>query len=68
MREDRRRHLEHVIRTSKCDLDLKTETAGSPYTLVCTKNKASYQASVKTYQQDQKHLATIRSIEASLRR
>jgi hypothetical protein len=68
MRQDRRSHLEHNIRDFKVDLDLRTERQRSPHTLVCTKNKASYQAKLKKYHQDQKHLAMIRSIEADLPR
>ena len=68
MSQDRRSHLESTIQTHGCDLDLKTERTGSPHTLVCTKNTASYREKLKTYHQDQKHLATIRAIEASLPR
>ena len=68
MRQDRRTHLEHEIRQHKCDLDLATERNRSPHTLVCTKNTASYQETLKTYHQNQGHLATVRSIQASLPR
>jgi hypothetical protein len=68
IREDRRKHLEHRIREHKCDLNFRTERGGSPHTLVCTKNMASYQEKLKTYHQDQEHLATVRSIEAILPR
>jgi hypothetical protein len=37
-----REHVTYEIRAAQCDLDLKTETRGSPHTLVCTKNQASY--------------------------
>ena len=66
MRQDRRDHLANNIRQHKCDLDLKTETRGSPHTLICTKNTASFQERTKTYHQDQEHLATVRAIEARL--
>jgi hypothetical protein len=66
VRQDRRDHLEHMIRGRKCDLDLQTDRRGSPHTLVCTKNKASYQERLTTYHQDRERLATVRSIEASL--
>jgi hypothetical protein len=65
-REDRRRHLEGVIRQGACDVDLKTEHRGSPHTLVCTKNTASYRAKLAKYQHDQQHLATLRSIQKRL--
>jgi hypothetical protein len=67
VRQDRRSHLEMRIREHGCDLELKTERNRSPHTLVCTKNKASYQEKLKTYLRDQDHLLTVRSIEASLR-
>jgi hypothetical protein len=66
MNEHRRKHLEREIRAHKCDLNLQTERRGSPHTLVCTKNKASYLERLKTYHQDQERLATIRSIQAGL--
>jgi hypothetical protein len=65
-REKVRDHLEHQIRDRKLDLNFKTERTGSPYTLVCTKNVASYQARLKKYHEDLEHLATLRSIEAGL--
>jgi hypothetical protein len=65
-REERRKHLEHRIREHRCDLDLKTERRGSPYTLVCTKNTASYRAKLKTYHEDLEHLAMVRAIESGL--
>jgi len=64
--EGRRSHLESKIREHRCDVNVKTERKGSPYTLVCTKNTASYQAKLKTYHQDQERLARLRSIQASL--
>jgi hypothetical protein len=65
--EARRKHLKHEIRNHQCDLDLKTERRGSPHTLVCTKNKASYHASVQKYHEDQLHLATIKAIHVGAR-
>ncbi len=64
--EARRKHLEQEIRNHQCDLDVTTERRGSPYTLVCTKNKASYHTGVKTYHENQQHLATIPAIQAGL--
>jgi hypothetical protein len=65
-RQDRRTHLENTIRGHRCDLDLKTERGSSPHTLVCTKNKASYQEKLREYHSYQEHLATVRSIQAGL--
>jgi hypothetical protein len=64
--QDRRRHLEDMVREHHCDLDLQTERKGSPHTLVCTKNMASYKAVLSKYHQDQIHLKTIQVIEASV--
>jgi hypothetical protein len=66
MKKERRDHLEREISSHNFDLDRQLDRRGSPQTLVCTKNKASYQVKLKTYHQDQEHLATVRSIEASL--
>jgi hypothetical protein len=66
--EARRSHLENTIRQHHCDLDLTTERRGSPYTLVCTKNTASYQAKLWQFRQDQEHLAKLRAIQASVRK
>ncbi|MGH7225162.1 MAG: hypothetical protein ACRELF_18225, partial [Gemmataceae bacterium] len=62
--EHRRRHLQDQISRHHCDLDLRTEKKGSPHTLVCTKNTASYKACLNKFHQDQVHLKTIQVIEA----
>jgi hypothetical protein len=62
----RRSSLEHLIRQYHLDLKTATETKGRPYTLVCTKTTASYEARLKKYRQDLEHLATIRAIRAKL--
>ncbi|HET6573365.1 MAG TPA: 2OG-Fe(II) oxygenase [Fimbriiglobus sp.] len=64
--QDRRSHLEHVIRNRGCDVDCTTERAGSPHVLVCTKNTASFQARLRKYHEDCRHLATLRAIEQAL--
>jgi hypothetical protein len=66
LRQDLRSHLENSIRQDQCDVDCQTDRHGSPHTLVCTKNTASYQAKLRTYQQDQEHLATLLAIQATL--
>jgi hypothetical protein len=66
VREERRNHLQHIIQNNKCDLSLKTEKTGSPYSLVCTKNTASYQAALKAYHENQGRLKAIREIEKGL--
>lgn len=63
-RQDRR---DHVFRNAQGnDLDFQTDRKGSPQTLVCTKNTASYQAKLKKYHDDQKRLAAVLSIQAHL--
>jgi hypothetical protein len=57
--------VEHSIRQGHCDVDCRTEQRGRPYTLVCTKNRASYEAKLKKFREDQEHLATVRAIEAT---
>ena len=64
--QERRSHLENVIRNRGCDVDCRTERVGSPHTLVCTKNTASFQARLKKYHDDRGHLATVRAIEQAL--
>jgi predicted 2-oxoglutarate/Fe(II)-dependent dioxygenase YbiX len=54
-----RRHVEESIRRSACDLDLVTDRRGRPYSLVCTKNQASYDRRAQQRQQDLAHLARL---------
>ena len=57
--ETGRRHLEESIRRSGCDLDLVTDRRGRPYSLVCTKNQASYDRRAQQRQRDLAHLAQL---------
>jgi hypothetical protein len=43
MRQDRRDHLENQMRHHQSDVTRTTERKGSPHTLVCVKNQASYE-------------------------
>lgn len=52
MREGLRAHLEDVVRRADLDIDMKTEKKGRPYTLVCTKNRASYRRRLAEYAED----------------
>ncbi|MCI0701640.1 MAG: hypothetical protein L0241_11210, partial [Planctomycetia bacterium] len=63
-RQDRRQHVERNAYGN--DMDFETDRKGSPQTLVCTKNTASYDAKLKKYREDLAHLAALRSIRASL--
>jgi hypothetical protein len=55
-----RSHVESSIRAAVSDLDLKTDTRGRPYTLVCVKNQASYQRRVRQREQDLAQQAALR--------
>ena len=52
MRTDLRRHLHQVIDRGGLDLYHETERRGSPYTLVCTKNRASHERRLEEYAED----------------
>ena len=41
--EPHRRHVEGMVRDSRCDVDCVTVRQGSPHGLACAKNQASYQ-------------------------
>ena len=41
-----------MIRSANLDIDTKTEEKGRPYTLVCTKNRASYRRRLVEYAED----------------
>jgi hypothetical protein len=55
----RREHLERTIRTARCDVDTVTTTQGRPYSLVCTKNQASYQRQVTQRARDRVDLKQL---------
>lgn len=54
-----RMHVQGIIEQSRCDLDLATERRGSPHSLVCTKNQASYERRVSQRARDQEDLAIL---------
>jgi predicted 2-oxoglutarate/Fe(II)-dependent dioxygenase YbiX len=58
-----RRHVEDSVRRARADLDLATDTRGRPYTLVCTKNQASY---LRRTEQRRKDLDCQARLEAFL--
>jgi hypothetical protein len=47
-----RDHVEQTIRRAQCDLDVRTHQRGRPYSLICTKNQASYDRRMKQRKQD----------------
>jgi predicted 2-oxoglutarate/Fe(II)-dependent dioxygenase YbiX len=57
--EAERRHVEDSIRRAQADLDLTTDRRGRPYSLVCTKNQASYERQARQRRQDLKDLALL---------
>jgi predicted 2-oxoglutarate/Fe(II)-dependent dioxygenase YbiX len=50
-----RTHVESIVQRARCDLDLRTDKRGRPYTLLCTKNQASYERRVRQRQLDLEH-------------
>ena len=54
-----RSHVEASIRLSGCDVDFATEQRGRPYSLVCTKNQASYDNRVRQRKKDVDDLARL---------
>lgn len=54
-----RRHVEETIRRESCDVDCTTDKRGRPYSLVCTKNQASYDKRAEQRKQDVKDLALL---------
>ena len=57
--ESDRRHVEETIRRDGCDADCATDKRGRPYSLVCTKNQASYDRRAEQRKQDLKDLASL---------
>lgn len=47
-----RSHVQSTIANAKCDLDTATLRKGSPHTLVCTKNQASYERRARQRRDD----------------
>ncbi len=58
-RENARRHLIGMIASHQCDVKHKLERKGSPYSLVLTKTRGSYDRALKRYKADQKLLASL---------
>jgi hypothetical protein len=59
----RRQHLHQIIDGNRCDLTHVTERRGSPFTLVCTKTTASYEAACKIHERDLQNLSRIIALE-----
>ncbi len=58
-RKDLRSHLHQVIDRNRLDITHATERKGSPYTLVCTKNHATYERRLDEYASDMKQMHSL---------
>lgn len=52
VRQDRREHLDELIRKRNLDISHVTERKGSPHTLVCTKTRWNYERRCEQYRGD----------------
>ena len=66
VRKERRRHLHQIIERHKCDLTHVTERRGSPYTLVCTKTTASYEAARQIHERDKENLIRLKALQKKI--
>jgi predicted 2-oxoglutarate/Fe(II)-dependent dioxygenase YbiX len=57
--EAKRKHIEYSIQRHRCDVNYDTNRSSRPYSLVCTKNKASYQRRVEQRNNDLDALARL---------
>lgn len=57
--EQLRRHVAEQARQARVDVSTKTVTTGRPYTLVCTKTTARYDARVRQRADDTAALAAL---------
>ena len=57
--EAKRNHIEHSIKSYQCDVTCITERRSRPYSLICTKNQASYQRRVEQRKNDLDALARL---------
>lgn len=60
LRKDRRQHLHQMIEKHNLDMTHVTERKGSPQTLVCTKDRRSYQRRCDEYRKD---IAALTALE-----
>jgi hypothetical protein len=59
VRKERRQHLHQSIQRHGLDMTHVTERKGSPQTLVCTKDRRSYQRRCEQYRKDIASLAAL---------
>ena len=59
LRKDLRAHLHQIIDRHRLDLTHVTERRGKPYTLVCTKTRASHQRRLAEYAEDVSNMRAL---------
>ncbi len=59
VKKERRRHLHNVIDKHRLDMTHVTERVGSPQTLICTKDRRTFDRRVKQYQDE---IAAMRTV------
>ncbi len=59
LKKELRAHVHQLIEKNRLDLDHVTERKGRPFTLVCTKNRATYKRRLEEYSNDVKHMKTL---------
>ena len=57
--QQHRNHVETEIKRARADVDMRTERKGSPHSLICRKNQASYERRVRQRKQDIANLAAL---------
>ena len=62
LRQELRKHLHRIIDEHRLDMSHETERRGRPFTLVCTKNRASHKRRLGEYAED---IAQMSSLMAS---
>ena len=65
--QQHRTHVETEIRRARADVDFRTERKGSPHSLICRKNQASYEWRVKQRKQDLADRATLAALSRNKR-
>lgn len=59
LRKELRKHLHRIIDGHGLDLSHETERRGRPFTLVCTKNRASHKRRLAEYAEDIAHMNSL---------
>ena len=59
LRTELRKHLHRIIDEHRLDMSHETERRGRPFTLVCTKNRASYKRRLAEYAEDIAQMSSL---------